>query len=151
MRQTLSSATPETGSPPAPPPRAPYTERIAGWSARHRKTAVLGWLALTAAAFIGGQQLGTRDLPSYDAGQSGQAERTLDRLGVTQPATERVLIAERPGQPGTYRTDPALRRATAEVTTALAALPHAAAHISGPGRAGGAGLVSADGRSALAA
>ena len=149
MRQTLSSATPETGSPPAPPPRAPYTERIAGWSARHRKTAVLGWLALTAAAFIGGQQLGTRDLPSYDAGQSGQAERTLDRLGVTQPATERVLIAERPGQPGTYRTDPALRRATAEVTTALAALPHAAAHISGPGRAGGAGLVSADGRSAL--
>ena len=149
MRQTLSSATPETGSPPAPPPRAPYTERIAGWSARHRKTAVLGWLALTAAAFIGGQQLGTRNLPSYDAGQSGQAERTLDRLGVTQPATERVLIAERPGQPGTYRTDPALRRATAEVTTALAALPHAAAHISGPGRAGGAGLVSADGRSAL--
>jgi RND superfamily putative drug exporter len=149
MRQTLSSATPETGSPPAPPPRAPYTERIAMWSTRHRKTAVLGWLALTAAAFIGGQQLGTRDLPSYDAGQSGQAERTLDRLGVTQPATERVLIAERPGQPGTYRTDPALRRATAEVTTALAALPHAAAHISGPGRVGGAGLVSADGRSAL--
>jgi len=149
MRQTLSSATPETGSPPAPPPRAPYTERIAGWSARHRKTAVLGWLALTAAAFIGGQQLGTRDLPSYDAGQSGQAERTLDRLGVTQPATERVLIAERPGQPGTYRTDPALRRATAEVTAALASVPHAAAHISGPGRAGGAGLVSADGRSAL--
>ena len=149
MRQTLSSPTPETGSPPAPPPRAPYPERIAGWSARHRKTAVLGWLALTAAAFIGGQQLGTRDLPSYDAGQSGQAERTLDRLGVTQPATERVLIAERPGQPGTYRTDPALRRAAAEVTTALAALPHAAAHISGPARAGGAGLVSADGRSAL--
>jgi RND superfamily putative drug exporter len=149
MRQTLSSATPETGSPPAPPPRAPYTERIAGWSARHRKTAVLGWLALTAAAFIGGQQLGTRDLPSYDAGQSGQAERTLDRLGVTQPATERVLIAERPGQPGTYRTDPALRRATAEVTAELASVPHAAAHISGPGRAGGAGLVSADGRSAL--
>jgi RND superfamily putative drug exporter len=149
MRQMLSSATPETGSPPAPPPRAPYTERIAMWSTRHRKTAVLGWLALTAAAFIGGQQLGTKDLPSYDAGQSGQAERTLDRLGVIQPATERVLIAERPGQPGTYRTDPALRRATAEVTTALAALPHAAAHISGPGRAGGAGLVSADGRSAL--
>ena len=150
MRQTLSSATPETGSPPAPPPRAPYTERIAMWSTRHRKTAVLGWLALTAAAFFGGQQLGTRDLPSHDAGQAGQAEQTLERLGVTQPATERVLIAERPGQPGTYRTDPALRRATAEVTTALAALPHAAAHISGPGRAGiTAGLVSADGRSAL--
>jgi putative drug exporter of the RND superfamily len=158
MRHSLSSATPETGSPPrtpeppAPPGRAPYTERIAGWSARHRKTAVLGWLALTAAAFIGGQQLGTKDLPSYDAGQAGQAEKTLHRLGVTQPVQERVLIAERPGQPGTYRTNQDMQRATAEVTAALAALPHAAIRITGPGpgaRAAGTGLVSADGRSAL--
>jgi putative drug exporter of the RND superfamily len=45
-----------------------------------------------------------------------------------------------------------MQRATAEVTAALAALPHAAIHITGPGpgaRAAGTGLVSADGRSAL--
>ena len=34
-----------------PPPRrarTPAVETIAGWSARHRKTAVFGWLALVA-------------------------------------------------------------------------------------------------------
>ena len=35
--------------------RRPAVERIACWSARHRKTAVAAWLALMAAAFIGGQ------------------------------------------------------------------------------------------------
>ena len=38
--------------------RSPFVERIAGWSARHRKTAVFGWLALVAVVFIGGHALG---------------------------------------------------------------------------------------------
>ena len=49
--------------------RAPVIERIAGWSARHRKTAVFGWLALVAVIFVAGQALGTKSLPGYDAGQ----------------------------------------------------------------------------------
>ncbi len=62
--------------------------RIAGWSARHRKTAVLGWLALVAVIFLGGQGLGIKSVPSYDAGQSGQAigfEVTLCRLPEPEP------------------------------------------------------------------
>ena len=47
--------------------RAPVVERIASWSARHRKTAVLGWLTLVVAAFAVGQLLGTPNLPQYDS------------------------------------------------------------------------------------
>jgi RND superfamily putative drug exporter len=127
--------------------RSPFVERIAGWSARHRKTAVFGWLALVAVVFIGGHALGAATPPpSYDAGQSGQAERALHRLGLVAPAVEGVLIqAKAPGQ--TFATDPAMRQAARQVTTALAALPAAAQGIRSP--LGDPALVSADGRSVL--
>jgi RND superfamily putative drug exporter len=123
-------------------------ERIAGWSARHRKTAVFGWLALVAVIFLGGQGLGSKSLPGYDAGQSGQAEQTLHRLGLVAPAVEDVLIKARaPGH--TFYGDPAMRQAARQVTSALAALPRAATDIRSPLGAGSRALVSADGRSAL--
>jgi RND superfamily putative drug exporter len=127
--------------------RAPFVERIAGWSARHRKIAVFGWLALVVVIVIGGHALGTANPPpSYDAGQSGQAERALHRLGLVAPAVEGVLIqAKAPGQ--TFATDRAMRQAARQVTTALAALPAAAQNIRSP--LGNRALVSADGRSAL--
>ena len=59
-------------SPPPDHARPNLTERAAGWSARHRKTAVIGWLLLVAAVFMAGQALGSRNLPQYDAGQSGR-------------------------------------------------------------------------------
>jgi RND superfamily putative drug exporter len=116
---------------------------------QHRKTAVIGWLVLVATAIVVSQLLGTKNLPSYDPGQSGRAERVLDRPGVTQPAVEQVLIAERAGGAGTFATDPRLRQATRQVVTALAALPDAAADVRSPLGADGHGLLSADGRSAL--
>ncbi|HEY2442413.1 MAG TPA: MMPL family transporter [Streptosporangiaceae bacterium] len=132
-------------------------ERIAGWSTRHRKTAVFGWLALVAVIFVAGQALGTKSLPSYDAGQSGQAERAMHRLGVTTPAVENVLIqargpanhANHAAHGGTFAADPEMRQAARQVTAALAALPHAAANVRSPLAPGSHGLVSADGRSAL--
>ena len=80
----------------APPPAV---EAIAGWSARHRKTAVFGWLALVAVAYLIGQLLGSPSQQQNDLGQAGQAEQALQHLGVTAPTTEAVLIQERsPGQ-----------------------------------------------------
>jgi len=123
-------------------------ERVAGWSARHRKTAVLGWLALVTVIFVGGQMIGTKDLPAYDPGQSGRAERVLDRLGFTIPPAESVLIqARRPGV--TYRASDDMRHAVDEVTAALRGLPHSAASIRSPGGHGGAGLISANGQAVL--
>jgi RND superfamily putative drug exporter len=128
--------------------RAPMVERIAGWSARHRKTAVIGWLLLVVVVFAGGHMVPATNVPSYDAGQSGQAEQTLHRLNVTFPPAESVLIQSRsPGR--TLATDPELRQATSQVAAALRGLPRSAADIRSPLSPGGRSLVSADGRSAL--
>ena len=152
MRQPSSSVLPETGPVREHPPRsrAPVVERIAGWSARHRKTAVFGWFLLVAVIFVACHQLPSKNLPSNDAGQSGVAEQTLNRLGFTTPPHESVLIQARGSGPGhTFSTDPAMRRAARQVAAALAVLPHAARDIATPLGADHAGLVSADGRSAL--
>src|SRR6266568_1548686 len=152
MRQPLSSVLPETDPDrddrPGHRARAPVVERVAGWSARHRKTAVFGWLALVAVVFLAGQALGTKSLPSYDAGQSGRAEQVMHRLGVNSPAMEDVLIQARaPGH--AFATDPAMRRAAGQVAAALTRLPHAASDIRSPLAPGNHGLISADGRSVL--
>jgi putative drug exporter of the RND superfamily len=119
-------------------------ERVAGWSARHRKTAVFGWLLLVIAALVIGQRLGTGNVNSYDPGQAGQAERVLDRPVVQQPDAESVLVQGRlAGQ--TYGQDPEIRAAVRQVVAALRARPDAATGIASPLTR--AGLVS--GRSAL--
>jgi RND superfamily putative drug exporter len=149
MRQLSSSVLPETGSSREQPrrSRAPVVERVAGWSARHRKTAVLGWLVLVAAVFIAGQMLSAKNLPSNDAGQSGQAEQTLQRLGVVTPPQENVLI--QPRGTGRLDSDRQMRQAVRQVVTALSALPHSARDIASPLSPGHAGLVAGDGRTAL--
>ena len=123
---------------------------MAGWSARHRKTAVFGWLRLVAAIFIGGQVLGARSLPQYDAGQSGQAERTLNQVAPARynSYAENVLI-QATSRGATFATDPAMRQAAAQVAASLAALPKYATGVETPLSAGGHALVSKDGRSAL--
>ena len=131
-------------------PRPNLTERVAGWSGRHRKTAVFGWLLLVAALFMIGQVVGSKNLPLYDAGQAGQAERVLHQVAPDQYSSyaETVLIqATAPG--ATYVTDPAMRAAASQVAAALAALPKDATGIRTPLSAGGQALVSKDGRSAL--
>jgi putative drug exporter of the RND superfamily len=125
-------------------PRAPIVERVAGWSARHRKTAVFGWLLLVVAAVLIGQRLGTDNLNSYDPGQAGQAERVLALPVVQQPDGESVLIQGRSASQ-TYASDPEIRLAVRQVVAALRQLPRSAADIQSPLTA--KGLVS--GRSAL--
>src|SRR6516225_4178970 len=76
--------TPATGPPPRTGVRPPVVERIAGWSARHRAIALIGWFMLVAGALVIGNMLGTKNLNSYDPGQAGQAERVLAQPGVVQ-------------------------------------------------------------------
>jgi putative drug exporter of the RND superfamily len=159
MRQSLSQVLPESGS--LSPSlagrgeRKPVVERIAGWSARHRKTAVFGWLALVAVLFTVSQALGSKNMPSYDPGQAGQAERALHQAAPDYygSAPEEVLIQARAAG-RTFARDASLRQAVRQVVTALATRPRDAAHIQSPFAAGaqrsaGQSLVSADGRSVL--
>jgi RND superfamily putative drug exporter len=125
-------------------------ERVACWSARHRGAAVLAWLALAAAAFVGGRLLGTQSQPQYDPGQSGAAERMFSQLHVVTPPAESVLISSRDRAAGqTFATGARLRQATRQVVAALRARPGAAAGIRSPFGPGGRALISRDGRSAL--
>ena len=122
------------------PARAPIVERVAGWSAIHRKTAVFGWLLLVVVAVAVGHQLGTSSVNSYDPGEAGRAERVLDRPVVQQPDAESVLVQGRSaGQ--TYASDPEMRQAVREVVAALRALPRSATGIESPLTS--SGLVSA--------
>jgi putative drug exporter of the RND superfamily len=142
--------------------RRPIVERIACWSARHAKAAVIGWFALVGLAFLGGQLIGTKDLPQYDPGQAGQAEQMLHQLNVTTPPIESVLIEPRgPGAARlTFADDPQMRQAVAQVTAALGRLHSAAMDVLSPvlaptasaaevSAARAAGLISAGGHSAL--
>jgi putative drug exporter of the RND superfamily len=152
MHSSQSSVLPKTPSqsPQRDLRRRPVVERIAAWSIKHRKTAVLGWVLLVAVIFVFGQHIGTSNVNSYDPGQSGQAERTLSRLNVNgPPAAESVLIQAR-NPAARFATDPAMRRAAAEVVTALHRLPRStASHITSPLVPGNGSLISPDGRSAL--
>ena len=146
--------TPATGPPPRSGARPPVVERIAGWSARHRAIALIGWLVLVAGAVVIGGMLGTKNLNSYDPGQAGKAERVLSRPGVMQRDAESVLIQARNGQ--TVASDPQAREAIRQVTVALERMPRVATGIQSPLAAGGTalaagghGLISRDGRSAL--
>jgi putative drug exporter of the RND superfamily len=160
MRQSPASVFPTSSQSHVEPPgqaasrpgraRPNLTERVAGWSAAHRKTAVFGWLLLVAALFAAGQAIGTRNLPQYDAGQSGQAERVLNQVAPAQDGdmSETVLIQPR-GQGATFATDPAMRQAASQVAASLAGLPAYATGIRTPLSPGSQALVSKDRGSAL--
>src|SRR5690242_5999685 len=151
---TLTQA-PATGSPSRTGVRPPVVERIAGWSARHRALALVGFLFLVAGAVVIGNTLGTKNLNSYDPGEAGRAERVLSSPGVVQRAAESVLIQERTGG-RTVATDPQAREAIRQVAVALEHMPRVATGVRSPLApggtglaAGGHGLISRDGRSAL--
>jgi RND superfamily putative drug exporter len=122
---------------------------VTGWSVRHRKTAVIGWLLLVVAAVAIGQRLGTHNLNSYDPGQAGRAERVLAQPIVQQPDSESVLVQGRSASQ-TYGHDPQIREAVRQVVAALRSVPSSAADIQSPLTSqglSGTGLIS--GRSAL--
>jgi len=137
----------------------PLVERMACWSARHRKTAVGAWLALMAAAFIAGQFASGTGVQQYDPGQAGKGEQVLTSLGVVTPPAESVLIEARTDERqlaadarlGVRQAAAEVRTVTREVQAALAALPQAADDIKSPFSAGvtSRGLVTSNGTAAL--
>jgi RND superfamily putative drug exporter len=68
--------------------------RLGGWSARHRKTAIFGWLLFVVAAVLIGGMVGQQKLTDGEqgTGDSGRAERILDDAGIKDPASEMVLV-----------------------------------------------------------
>ena len=128
--------------------RPPVVERVAGWSARHRKTTVFGWLILIiAAVVIGGMASGTKKT-AYDPGEAGRAERALDASGISQQ-TESVLVQSKAG--ASFASDADFRSGVSDVAAALRAIPDSAVQVRSPldNAKENKALVSKDGRSAL--
>ncbi len=119
--------------------------RAGRWSARHRKTAIFGWLAFVIAAFvIGGQMIGNTTLTKQEAGvgQSGRADVAAFKA-FPKKADEAVLIHS-----DTLKADsPQFRAAVADVMQRLNAA-RGVEHVTGPYASGSAG-VSPDAHSAL--
>ena len=68
--------------------------RAGRWSARHKKTAILGWLAFVIVALVAGNMAGTKepsDADSYD-GESRAAAKMVDDAGFSEAAGEMVLV-----------------------------------------------------------
>ncbi len=90
--------------------------RAGRWSARHRKTAVLGWIVFVVVAFMGGQNLGTVNLTQEDSGvgDSGRAAQ-ISKDAYPERIGEMVLI-----QSKSLKTDdPEYRAVVADVTQRL--------------------------------
>ena len=142
--------TPAAGAlPPETEPRRPITERVANWSAKYRKSVLLGWFLMVAGAILVSHLIGSKTLNSYDPGDAGRAERVLGGPSVLAQPPESVLIqAKAAGR--RFAGDPEARQAVRQVATALGRLPRVALDVRSPlGPASEGGLISRDGRSAL--
>ena len=117
--------------------------RMGRWSARHRKTAVIGWLAFVALALTLSSGLPRGELTAAESqvGAAAQAQRILDAHDWQQPAAEVVLV-----QRGTAAAETAATAALTDLADTLATTPDVT-NVASP--LTGAPLTSADGRSAL--
>lgn len=68
--------------------------RLGGWSARHRKSAIAGWLLFVVLATVLGGMIGQKELADHEigAGDSARADTILAESGIENPAEELVLL-----------------------------------------------------------
>ena len=68
--------------------------RAGRWSARHKKTAILGWLAFVIVALMAGNMAGTKEPTDADAydGESRAAAKLVEDAGFSEAAGEMVLV-----------------------------------------------------------
>ena len=123
------------------------TTRAARWSATHRRTAVLGWLAFVIVAFAIGSLVGLVKLTTSDQaiGDSGAADRVLAREFPNQRSLEEVLIQRRDGG---RLTAAELRAVVSELVPRLSRTA-AVASIRSPLVPANSEQISKDGTSAL--
>jgi uncharacterized membrane protein YdfJ with MMPL/SSD domain len=114
--------------------------RAGQWSARHRKTAIGGWLAFVVAVSVIGGAVGTVSSDEDGVGESGRAENALDNA-FPKGSNESVLVQSKELTAG----DPAFRDAVRDTIRAVSAGP-GVREVQSPYRSGD---ISGDRRSAL--
>src|SRR3954447_10110743 len=128
-------------------PKRTLAARAGHWSARHRKTAIFGWLAFVVIAFAIGNVVGTKTLADEDTGNgsSRTADRAITHANFAKHADETVLIQTR-GQ--LKVTSPEFKRAVGDVASRLRRTSYVI-DLKSPYTRGNGDQFSKDGRSAL--
>ena len=126
--------------------RTNLAARAGRWSARHRRTAIAGWLAFVLIAFFVGGAVGQKQLSQVDMGNgdSQRAGRAVEAADFPKYAEEQVLVQNL----SVGRNEVAMRGAVADVVRLLSGVPHVY-DVRSPLAGGNPGQISADGRSAL--
>ena len=121
--------------------------RAGRWSARHRKTAIFGWLAFVVIAFAIGGAVGQQTIPEedYGNGSSKVADQAIASANFADASEEQVLVQ---GKGSVKIGDPAFNAAVEDVVQRLEATPHVD-KIESPLAKGNEGQLSDDGRSGL--
>ncbi|HEX6459688.1 MAG TPA: MMPL family transporter [Thermoleophilaceae bacterium] len=119
--------------------------RMGRWSARHWKTAVIGWIVFVIASVALGSAIGTKKLTDAQSGtgSSGRADKLLDRE-FKRPASEQVLVQSRT----VTVHDPGFRAGVNDVVTRFSHDPNVK-NVRSPYAPGNSGQISKDGHSAL--
>jgi uncharacterized membrane protein YdfJ with MMPL/SSD domain len=122
-----------------------FAARAGRWSAQHRKTAIWGWIAFVAIAFVIGGAVGVKKPGDYiGPGDSGRADQlALDHF--PKDATENVLIQAPKG--GSAR-DAGVRKAVDDTIAAVRGKDRVA-EIKSPYAKGNENQIAKDGRSVL--
>ncbi|MGZ4186909.1 MAG: MMPL family transporter [Solirubrobacteraceae bacterium] len=125
--------------------RKNLTARAASWSARHRRIAILGWMAFVVAAIVLGSAVGTKHISTNNEGNgdSGRADRIINAK-FPQYAGEQVLIQSKKL---TVR-NPAFQAAVRDVVRRVSATG-TVQDLRSPLLAANRGEISHDGHSAL--
>ncbi|WP_063737215.1 MMPL family transporter [Streptomyces sp. RTd22] len=68
--------------------------RLGGWSTRHRKSAIIGWLLFVVVVAVVGGMSGSRQMTNSEngAGDSARAQKVLEDAGLSTPAGEMVML-----------------------------------------------------------
>ena len=124
-----------------------FAARAGRWSARHRKAAILSWLAFVIAATVVGGMLGTKTFVWQDSGpgEAGRAEKAIYHA-FPKHANETVLIQSRDGR--LTAKDEAFQDVVADVHARIAMADHVS-ELRNPYKPGNEGRIAADGRSVL--
>jgi len=121
--------------------------RMGRWSARHRKTAIFGWLAFVIAAFTIGIAfpMQTIDETDFNVGEARRGDHLIRDGGFSlDEQSEYVLVQSTTKTVG----DPAFRAVLIQVASALDSFPQVT-KLRSPLAAGNEGQISKDGHSAL--
>ena len=121
--------------------------RAGRWSAKHRKTAIFGWLAFVIAATVLGGMVGQRTIAEedYGNGDSRVADQAIADAGFPDDADEQVLVQ---GKGDVKVGDQAFTAAVGDIVNRLKAVK-TVTEVESPLAKGNEGQLSEDGRSAL--